>query len=203
MKTPKEYTQNLKNGIITAEMLSDCIFSCNKRAKNWRDKEAQLHRYFAENRFATDNHDNEFKAMMEKDKYYGFKDELLRLLKPVCIHVETRINYFYLPEGKEPWNPMAKKTGHTRYLAYEYEEESKKYYLFYKCAGHSFHSPIDSPDQYPDLPVVELKDKLETYGKDTLNLLSMQFVSKVLDLIRSGNYTFLNESEKDQDAKPE
>ena len=46
MKTPKEYTQNLKNGIITAEMLSDCIFSCNKRAKNWRDKEAQLHRYW-------------------------------------------------------------------------------------------------------------------------------------------------------------
>ena len=33
MKTNKEYNKNLSKGIITREMLEDCIFSCNKRAK--------------------------------------------------------------------------------------------------------------------------------------------------------------------------
>lgn len=38
MRTPVEYTNNLKKGIITDQMLVDCLFSVNKRAKNWRDK---------------------------------------------------------------------------------------------------------------------------------------------------------------------
>lgn len=38
MKTPKEYQDNLKNGIITEEMFTDCLYSVNKRAKNYRDK---------------------------------------------------------------------------------------------------------------------------------------------------------------------
>lgn len=41
MRTPKEYTANIKNGIITAPMLTDCLYSVNKRAKNWRDKERE------------------------------------------------------------------------------------------------------------------------------------------------------------------
>ena len=31
MKTPKEYQDNLKNKIITEEMLADCLYSVNKR----------------------------------------------------------------------------------------------------------------------------------------------------------------------------
>lgn len=48
MRTPKEYSENLKNGIITAEMLEACLFSVNKRAKNCRDKirEYRRNRYF-------------------------------------------------------------------------------------------------------------------------------------------------------------
>ena len=41
MKTPLEYTKNLKNHIITPQMLLDCIYSTNKRAKNWRVKEQE------------------------------------------------------------------------------------------------------------------------------------------------------------------
>ena len=33
MKTPLEYTKNLKNHIITPQMLLDCLYSSNKRAK--------------------------------------------------------------------------------------------------------------------------------------------------------------------------
>lgn len=44
MKTPKEYTKNLNNHIITEDMFCDCLYSVNKRAKNFRDK-AQSYRY--------------------------------------------------------------------------------------------------------------------------------------------------------------
>lgn len=39
MKTPKEYRDNLLNHIITKQMLVDCLYRVNKRAKNYRDKE--------------------------------------------------------------------------------------------------------------------------------------------------------------------
>ena len=41
MKISKEYSKNLKNKIITSNMLYDSIFSLNKRAKNCRDKKNQ------------------------------------------------------------------------------------------------------------------------------------------------------------------
>lgn len=37
MKPSKEYKEKLKNNIITSDMLYDCIYSANKRAKNYRD----------------------------------------------------------------------------------------------------------------------------------------------------------------------
>ena len=42
MKTPKIYQDNIKNRIITKQMLLDCLYSSNKRAKNWRDKEREV-----------------------------------------------------------------------------------------------------------------------------------------------------------------
>lgn len=48
MRTPYEYTKNLKNGIITRDMLLDCLYSVNKRAKNFRDKERELKEKIAE-----------------------------------------------------------------------------------------------------------------------------------------------------------
>ena len=38
MRTPQKYLNNFKQGIITKEMLTFCLFSSNKRAKNCRDK---------------------------------------------------------------------------------------------------------------------------------------------------------------------
>ena len=45
MKTPKEYRDNLLNHIITKQMLVDCLYSVNKRAKNYRDKERKQRAY--------------------------------------------------------------------------------------------------------------------------------------------------------------
>lgn len=43
MKTPALYVQNLNNHTITIDMLADCLYSSNKRAKNWRDKEKEIY----------------------------------------------------------------------------------------------------------------------------------------------------------------
>lgn len=46
MRTPKEYTDNLKKKTITESMLLDCLYSVNKRAKNYRDKERGYRQYY-------------------------------------------------------------------------------------------------------------------------------------------------------------
>ena len=42
MKTPKQYTDNLKCGVLTEEMIGACIYSFNKRAKNIEIKEINI-----------------------------------------------------------------------------------------------------------------------------------------------------------------
>jgi len=37
MKTPKLYSDLLKKKQLTTEMIAECIYSVNKRAKNYRD----------------------------------------------------------------------------------------------------------------------------------------------------------------------
>ena len=81
MRTPKEYTNNIKNHIITKQMLLDCLYSSNKRAKNWRDKEREY-------RHSYDYYGNEEKAREQKNAYYEQKDIMLSILHPVCIHKE-------------------------------------------------------------------------------------------------------------------
>lgn len=95
MRTPKKYTDNLKQGIITKEMLSDCLYSVNKRAKNCRDKQRAY--------YGIDSYADKYRE--QKEKYYGQKEILLHLVQPACIHMETvqrkqRI-YDYEPEYDE------------------------------------------------------------------------------------------------------
>lgn len=44
MKTPKEYRDNLLNHIITKQMLVDCLYSVNKRAKTIATKKGNKER---------------------------------------------------------------------------------------------------------------------------------------------------------------
>jgi hypothetical protein len=57
---------------------------------------------------------------------------------------------------------------------------------------HSFHTPIpeDELSKYPNLEQVHIEG-LITHGQDILDLLSVQFVEKVLTLIASNDYTFI------------
>ena len=87
MRTPKEYSDNLENGIVTEQMLCDVLYSYNKRAKNWRDKKRQYKHSYAANSYMW------FKDAREnEEKYYGYKTEILNLLEPECIHEEILEN---------------------------------------------------------------------------------------------------------------
>ena len=83
MRTPAMYTKNLKNHVITTQMLLDCLFSVNKRAKNYRDQE----RKYRHMRY--DYYDNEEKNRSKKEEYYRKKDLMLSIIEPVCIHREV------------------------------------------------------------------------------------------------------------------
>ena len=195
MKTPKEYAQNLKMGIITDEMLSECLYSVNKRAKNCRDRE----RYYR--RFKYDMYNNADLYYKKKQYYYLQKDIMLSILEPDCIHKETvqtkeRI-YSYEPEYYE-----YEASGNYFHSGEYWDNEEKdyvrfvdvyipidKYYLFYDLGVHTFHSPIyyEEITKYPSLQIIDI-GTLCTVGQDTKSLISAQFVNKVIDVITSGNF---------------
>ena len=64
--------------------------------------------------------------------------------------------------------------------------------MFYDIGRkHTFHTPIEAKDvEAYNLPIVDI-DKLETYGDDVIDLLSNQFVNKVLVLIEQNNYQYI------------
>lgn len=74
MKTPKEYNDNFKKGIITRDMLEACLYSVNKRAKNCRDKELEIRDYYRFSRYAYDKYHNE-------DKYRNQKKDIINKKK--------------------------------------------------------------------------------------------------------------------------
>ena len=225
MKTPKNWTDNLKNNIITSEMLNAALYSVNKRAKNCRDKK----REYRKNAFF-DKYGNMEKYESKEIEYYDKKEKLLSALSPICIHVEhlgfnkgTRV-YDYengfddklvssLCQGKICWTNCYIKGNHNReYWKYDYEyefdtvwffdklnfnDEKVNYYLFYELGNRSYHSPIkyDDIEKY-DLPMIHITS-LYTEGYDINELCSINFVDKVIALIESKDvvYDFSDASE--------
>lgn len=155
MKTPKSYIINLSQGIVTERMLCDVLFSYNKRAKNWRDKKRQYKHSYSANSLMWFND-----ALLNEQKYYGYKSELLHLLKPECIHEEV----------------------------YESDYETiYQYYLLFSVGDHSFHEPIQKEDidNYPNLKVIRINN-LVTKGASGDKLLSSQFADRVREALLSG-----------------
>ena len=201
MRTPAEYTKNLNNNIITREMLLDCLYSANKRAKNWRDKERQYRRY------RYDYYDNEEKAREEKEYYYHLKDIMLSVISPVCIHRETikdKCRERFYDYEEEYWEYQGQFIHTGQYWDNEIKEYVQfgdvildcdpiyHYYLFYDLGGkHTFHTPIseEKVKDY-DLPVIDIS-QLQTFGHDISDLISMQFVKKMIALISSANFSYM------------
>lgn len=194
MKTPKEYQDNLKNRIITEEIFTDCLYSVNKRAKNYRDK-AQEYKWRYNRRYHVAV-DSQYDKMNE---FYALKDRLLKYLKPKCIHkqfvgYETERVYSYEKEYK---NKKGKKIvwrnsyfnweeGEVHFYDYETDIEKHLYFLYYELPTRSFHTPISNPKEH-DLEIVEIDSDFTTYGEDPKYLLSPQFIRKVIETLEKLN----------------
>lgn len=210
MKTPKEYTENIKKGIITKQMLLDCLFSVNKRAKNARDKEREYKQYYRNiqmyNRYVYDKYNNVNQYAYKKSEYYKQKDTLLSIINPTCIHVELQRyerRRIYDYEGNDYQENQKDFIWQNCYYDYEQDREVwfgdielkekpiYQYYLFYDLNEHSFHTPIDQKEteKYPDLEEIFI-DRIVTNGEDINTLISPQFVKKILDLINSKNFVY-------------
>lgn len=155
MRIPKAYTENLNKGIVTEQMLCDVLYSYNKRAKNWRDKKRQYKKSYSNNSYVWFN-----EALENEQKYYGYKIEILNLLKPECIHEEILENDY---------------------------ETIVQYYLFYVVGDHSFHHPIQKEEilKYPNLEIVKI-EQLITHGSTSNRLLSTQFADSVREALING-----------------
>ena len=208
MKTPKEYTDNIAKRIITPQMLSDCLFSVNKRAKNCRDKAREYGQYYRGNRYAYDKYNTIEEYNEKKEAYYEQKDILLSIAKPVEIHKEFMgYERKRIYEYDEDYEKIRKNfVWENSYYDHEsgieiwfgdIEDKTKpkiNYYLLYDIGGRTFHSPISEHhlNEYENLEIEDI-DQLRTKGMEIGELVSTQFVNKVISLIESGNYRYDNE----------
>ena len=165
MKTPKYMIEAIQNKVITEEILGACTYSCNKRAKNCRDKEQEYRTQF-------DYYGNGRKNRLKKDNYYHMKDTFLSLVTPVCVHTAIESRDFY--DGRD----------------YIGVYKVKRFYLYYKVGEYGFHQPIKEKEIPADLPREDIGE-FTTYGKNIKDLLSTDYCKKVLALIESGDYQYI------------
>ena len=82
MKTPKLYNDLINEKKITNEIIAECVYYVNKRAKNYRDKIKE----YKNGRFHQHLERNIEKAEEEMGKYYQLKEEFLKVFTTNLIH---------------------------------------------------------------------------------------------------------------------
>lgn len=205
MRTPQNYTQSVNDKKITNEMIAECIYSVNKRAKNYRDK---IRKYKADgyNLYTERNIEN---AEDEMEKYYTMKEELLTVFEPSLIHRQyvgeekkrvfsTEKDYDKLFQEKS--NDIIWKSGYrdensieVKFFDYKLDRKKYLYFLVYEIGKSSFHLPTSEQKakKYTKLQIKEIDKDFKTHGANIKGLLSTQFVNKVLRLLQSGDYTIV------------
>lgn len=206
MRTPKKYNDLIKNKEITNKIIAECIYSVNKRAKNYRDKikdynQAGFYKY---------KENNIENAKEQKEKYYSMKDDLLLNFSPKLIHKkydgEKRQRVYsyqknYAKLYNEKINDIVWENSYYDYdrnkevdfFDYSLGEKKYLYFLYYEIGEYSFHTPIteERVEKNTQLEIKEIDENFQTHGADIVDLLSTQFVQKVIDLLDSGDYTII------------
>lgn len=206
MTPSKEYLKNLKHHTITAQMLSDCLFSVNNRALNSRDSEYKYTHY------VQDHYGNANKYRKKKLEYYSMKRVLLSVLEPTYIQkgevLQRRRTYDYedgyediLKSGNYVNNSGFYDTDRKEHVEFVVQMIPQTvYYLTYTVSNRTFRVPLAESEikQHPDLEVVDVGRITPVYGDITANMLSVQFVEKIVQLIKSRNYTLIFENNTEQ-----
>jgi hypothetical protein len=216
MKTPKEYLAYLKENIVTEEMLMVSLYSVNKRAKNARDKEREYGKIARSWYSGFHSFDNEENARKTKEMYYELKTELLKFASPwlSSIHIleHEREKRRRIYDYQDEYNRVKQEDIVWSNRYFDDEEycrevwfvdiiESRykvyEYLLFYDFGTYSFHNPISEKEylKIKDQIKVEHLTELRTEGKDINDLVSVQFVRKVLDVLKNGGDIIRNKNQ--------
>lgn len=209
MKPPKEYLKNLKHHTITEKMLSDCIYSINNRALNGRDNEYKYTHYIP------DPYGNANKYRKKKLEYYSMKRVLLSVLEPSLIQRGEVLQHKRTYDYEEGYEEILKSGNYVNNSGF-YDPDRKEhvefvvqmipetvYYLTYTLSNRTFRVPLEESEikQYPDLEVVDVGRITPVYGDITADMLSVQFVEKILLLIKNRNYTLIFENNTEQETE--
>jgi hypothetical protein len=206
MRTPKRYTDLIKNKKITNQIIAECIYSVNKRAKNYRDKIKD----YKQGGFYKYKEDNIENAKEQKEKYYSMKEDLLLNFSPKLIHKKydgekiQRV-YSYQKNYEKLYNEKRNdivwensyydydRNKEVDFFDYSLGEKKYLYFLYYEIGEYSFHTPIteEKVEKNTQLEIKEIDENFQTHGADIVDLLSTQFVQKVIDLLNSGDYTII------------
>ena len=206
MRTPKRYTDLIKNKKITNQIIAECIYSVNKRAKNYRDKIKD----YKQGGFYKYKEDNIENAKEQKEKYYSMKEDLLLNFSPKLIHKKydgEKIQRVYSYQKNyeklynEKRNDIVWENSYYDYdtnkevdfFDYKLGEKKYLYFLYYEIGEYSFHTPIseERAEKNTELEIKEIDENFQTHGADIVDLLSTQFVQKVIDLLDSEDYTII------------
>lgn len=206
MKPPKEYLKNLKNHTITEQMLSDCLFSVNNRALNSRDNE---HKY---THYIPDPYGNANKYRKKKQEYYSMKRALLSVLEPSHIQKGEVLQRKRTYDYEDNYGEILKSGNYINNSGF-YDTDRKEHvefvvqmipetvcYLTYTVSNRTFRVPLAEAEieKYPDLEIVDVGWITPVYGDITADMLSVQFVEKILLLIKNRNYTLIFENNTEQ-----
>ena len=206
MRTPKIYNDLIKNKEITNKIIAECIYSVNKRAKNYRDK-IEDYKQAGFYRYKENNIEN---AKEQKEKYYSMKEDLLLNFSPKLIHKQyagekrQRV-YSYQKNYEKLYNEKRNdivwensyydydRNKEVEFFDYSLGEKKYLYFLYYEIGEYSFHTPIteEKVEKNTQLEIKEIDENFQTHGADIVDLLSTQFVQKVIDLLDSGDYTII------------
>lgn len=207
MKTPKLYNDLINEKKITNEIIAECVYYVNKRAKNYRDKIKE----YKNGRSHQHLESNIEKAEEEMGKYYQLKEEFLKVFTTNLIHKQfigekkKRVYSYeknYEKLLKEKTNDIFWKNSYYDYDKdmeiefFDYHLGTKKYLYFLYCeiGEYSFHSPVSEKiaESNTELEIQEIDENFKTHGSKNEGLLSMQFVKKVLELLQSEDYTIVD-----------
>lgn len=209
MKPPKEYLKNQKHHIITEKMLSDCLFSVNNRALNCRDSEYKYTHY------VQDHYGNANKYRKKKLEYYGMKRILLSVLEPSNIQKGEVLQRKRIYDYEEGYGEILKSGNYVNNSGF-YDPERKEhvefvaqmipetvYYLTYTVSNRTFRVPFAEAEieKYPDLEIVDVGRITPVYGDITADMLSVQFVEKIVQLIKGGKYELIFQNKTDQETE--
>lgn len=193
MKTPEEFKSNLKNEVVTDEMIANVCWSYYIRSINYNRRENDYIKessfYNLRNTFTKRKDIFNMKLMGILDLY---EKNLKSIIKQKIPKVEKIFDYdknYY----NINWDDVI-NTGYYydnelhRFVEFIGVKKSShyNYYLHYEFPNdYNFYIPIDSPDEYVKTYNLEIKnaDKPILFGVNVNNILTCQFCDKVYKLL--------------------